>query len=111
MRALWVLTLGLVALATTQGCKRKEPEPIPAPKAASMAVGHVRAPGIAWFQGGLDEAFSSAARICSTERRSVAPAAVAPDIARMRNRTSSPPRPACPSEPCSTAANPRRRLA
>ena len=109
MRALWVLTLGLVALAATQGCKRTEPEPIPGPKAASMAVGHARAPGIAWFQGGLDEAFSSAARICSTERRSVAP--VAPDIARMRNRGNSAPRPACPSEPCSTTANPRRRLA
>ena len=109
MRALWVLTLGLVALAATQDCKRTEPEPIPGPKAASMAVGHARAPGIAWFQGGLDEAFSSAARICSTERRSVAP--VAPDIARMRNRGNSAPRPACPSEPCSTTANPRRRLA
>jgi hypothetical protein len=109
MRTLWVLTLGLMALAATQGCKRKEPEPIPGPKAASMAVGHARAPGIAWFQGGLDEAFSSTARICSSERRSVAPAA--PDIARMRNRGNSPPPPACPSEPCSTAASPRRRLA
>jgi hypothetical protein len=78
MRTLWVLTLGLVALATTQGCKRKEPEPIPGPKAVSMAI--ARAPGIAWFQGGLDEAFTRPPRICSTEPRTIAP--LAPDLAR-----------------------------
>jgi hypothetical protein len=44
MRTLWVLTLGLAALATTQGCKRKEPEPIPGPKAVSVAI--ARAPGM-----------------------------------------------------------------
>jgi hypothetical protein len=110
MRTLWVLTLGLVALAATQGCKRKEPEPIPGPKAASMAVGHARAPGIAWFQGGLDEAFTRTVTICATERRSVAP--VAPDLSRMRNRVNSPPpAPACRTEPCPTVASPRRRLA
>jgi hypothetical protein len=109
MRTLWVLTLGLVALAATQGCKRKEPEPIPGPKAAAVAVGPARAPGIAWFQGGLDEAFTRTARICSTERRSIAP--VAPDLPRMRNRANSPPPPACRAEQCPAIAYPRRRLA
>ena len=109
MRMLWVLAVGLVALAATEGCKRKEPEPIPGPKAGSMAVGHAFAPGIAWFQGGLDEAFARTARICSTEQRSVAP--VAPDPPRMRNRANSPPPPACRSEPCPTIVHSRRQLA
>jgi len=109
MRRLWVLTLGLAALAATQGCKRKEPEPIPGPKAVAVAVGHVRAPGIAWFQGGLDEAFTTTATICSNDRRSVAP--VAPDVARMRSRVNSPPTPAaCRAEPCPPNAYPRRPL-
>jgi len=97
-----------VALAATQGCKRKEPEPIPGPKAASMAVGHARAPGIAWFQGGLEEAFTRTASICSTERRSVAP--LAPDLARMRNRANAPPPAGCRAEPCPPIAYPRRPL-
>jgi hypothetical protein len=109
MRMLWVLTVGLVALATTEGCKRNEPEPIPGPKAASVAVGHGLAPGIAWFQGGLDEAFASTAKICSTERRSVAP--IAPDLPRMRNRANPPPPAGCHSEPCPTIGTQRRRLA
>jgi hypothetical protein len=110
MRRLWVLTLGLAALAATQGCKRKEPEPIPGPKAVSVAVGHARAPGIAWFQGGLDEAFTTTATICSNDdRRSVAP--VAPDVARMRNRVNSPPPPAaCRTEPCPPITYLRRPL-
>lgn len=61
---LWVVSLGLVALVTTQGCKRKDPEPIPGPKAAVAAgvgmVGRIRTPGIAWFQGSLDEGFARA---------------------------------------------------
>ena len=106
MRTLWVLTLGLVALAATQGCKRREPEPIPGPKAVSVAVGH--APGIAWFQGGLDEAFTRTPRMCSSEPRFVAP--LAPDLARMRNRANSPAPAACRAEPCPPAAYPRRPL-
>lgn len=70
MKMLWVLPLGLAALVAVQGCKRKEPEPIPGPKAGlAMAVVYAartasteaRAPGIAWFQGSLDEAFARAA--------------------------------------------------
>jgi hypothetical protein len=106
MRTLWVLTLGLVALAATQGCKQREPEPIPGPKAVSVAVAH--APAIAWFQGGLDEAFTRTPRICSSEQRLVAP--LAPDLARMRNRANSPPPAACRAEPCPPVAYPRRPL-
>jgi hypothetical protein len=108
MRTLWVLTLGLVALAATQGCKRKEPEPIPGPKAVSMAVHHARAPGIAWFQGGLEEAFTRTPRICSMEPHFVAP--LAPDLARMRSRANSPPPATCRAEPCPPAPYPRRPL-
>jgi hypothetical protein len=108
MRTVWVLTLGLVALVATQGCKRKEPEPIPGPKAVSMPVDHARAPGIAWFQGGLDEAFTRTVRICSTERRSVAPAA--PDVVRMRTPANPPPAAACRAQPCPPIAYPRRPL-
>jgi hypothetical protein len=106
MRTLWVLTLGLAALATTQGCKRKEPEPIPGPKAVSMAI--ARAPGIAWFQGGLDEAFTRTPSICSAEPRPIAP--LAPDLARLRNRSNSPAPAACRAGSCPPTANPRRPL-
>ena len=106
MRTLWVLTLGLVALAATQGCKQNDP--IPGPKAVSVAVARAHAPGIAWFQGGLDEAFTRTPRICSSEPRFVA--TLAPDLARMRNRANSPPPAACRAEPCPPVAYPRRPL-
>jgi hypothetical protein len=106
MKALWVLTLGLAALAVTQGCKRKEP--IPGPKAVSVAIGHPYAPGIVWFQGGLDEAFSRTARICSNERRSAVP--VSPELARMRNRANSPLPAACGGASCPPMPYPRRPL-
>lgn len=69
MKMLWVLPLGLAALVAIQGCKRKEPEPIPGPKARlAMAVVYAqtvstsaRAPGIAWFQGSLEEGFARSA--------------------------------------------------
>jgi len=107
MKALWVLTLGLAALAATQGCKRKEP--IPGPKAVSVAIGHAHAPGIVWFQGGLDEAFASTPRVCSNERRSTGP--LGPDLARMRTRASSPSPAACHGESsCPPMPYPRRPL-
>ena len=86
MRAYWMAVLGLVALLATEGCKQKMPEPIPGPKAASMAAVHPRAAGIAWFQGSLDEAFArpSAQATCNAERAPMAP--LAPDLARTRNR-------------------------
>jgi hypothetical protein len=103
MRTLWVLTAGLVALAATQGCKRKEPEPIPGPKAVPAVVGHARAAGIAWFQGSLDEAFArpDVHTTCATERRATTP--VVPDLSRMRNRLNSPAPAACRTEPCPAA--------
>ncbi len=58
MRALWVVTLVLAVLTVAPGCKHKEPEPIPGPKAGMSSVGTVRVPGIAWFQGSLDEGFA-----------------------------------------------------
>jgi hypothetical protein len=112
MTTFWVLTLGLVALTTVEGCKRQEPEPIPAPKAVPAAVGHVRAAGIAWFQGSLDEAFArpSAPATCSTDHAPIAP--LVPDLSsRIRNRQISPAPTACSSgESCPATASPRRPL-
>jgi hypothetical protein len=106
MKALWVLTLGLAALAATQGCKRKEP--IPGPKAVSVALGQARAPGIVWFQGGLDEAFArTRARVCSNDRRSAVPQA--PDQAPL-HRANSPSQAACRGESCPPMPYPRRPL-
>ena len=90
MRAFWVAGLGLVALLTTEGCKQKEPEPIPGPKAPGAEVVHaVRAAGIAWFQGSLDEAFArpSVQATCSEMRAPMAP--LTPDLARSRVRVPS----------------------
>lgn len=101
MRTYWVACLGMVALLTTEGCKQKNPEPIPGPKAPGTAVGHaVRAAGIAWFQGSLDEAFSrpSMHATCSEMRAPMAP--LAPDLSRSRVRA--------PSSPGRAAATPRR---
>ena len=88
MRKLWMLTLGLAALAAAEGCKRNAPEPIPGPKAAAPAVvGHTSAAGIAWFQGSLDEAFArpSAHVTCAEVRAPMAP--LGADLPRpMRNR-------------------------
>ena len=110
MRAFWVLTLGLVALTATEGCKRHEPEPIPGPKAVAVAVGQTRAAGIAWFQGSLDEAFArpSVHVTCAAGRAPMAP--LAPDLSRTRNRLNSPSPTACPSGTCRPGASPRRPL-
>lgn len=58
MRALWVVILGVAAMTAVPGCKRREPEPIPGPKSGPAMAGHARTPGIAWFQGSIDEAFA-----------------------------------------------------
>ena len=92
MRAYWVACLGLAALLTTEGCKQKNPEPIPGPKAPGAEMGRaVRAAGIAWFQGSLDEAFArpSVHTTCSEMRAPMAP--LTPDLSRSRARTPSPP--------------------
>ena len=112
MRKLWMLTLGLAALAAAEGCKRNAPEPIPGPKAVPAVVGHASAAGIAWFQGSLDEAFArpGAHVTCAEVRAPMAP--LGPDLSRpMRNRLNTPPPAACQSGTCpSTAAAPRRPL-
>ena len=105
-----MLTLGLVALTTVEGCKRQEPEPIPGPKAVPAAVEHARAAGIAWFQGSLDEAFARPTihATCAAERAPMAP--LAPDLSRMRNRLNVPSPTACRSGTCPLAHSPRRPL-
>jgi hypothetical protein len=94
MRTLGAVTLALVALAAVQGCKQKEPEPIPAPKAVIHGlIGHTHSAGIAWFQGSLDEAFAApdSHATCAAERAPMTP--LAPDLShltRKRLNTSSP---------------------
>jgi hypothetical protein len=90
MRAYWVASLGLAALLATEGCKQKEPEPIPGPKAPGAEVLHPQAAGIAWFQEGLDEAFarSRVHSTCDSARAPMAP--LAPDLSRARVRAPSP---------------------
>jgi hypothetical protein len=102
MRTLWVLTLGaLVSLAALQGCKQKS-EPIPGPKALASPVGP---PGIAWFQGSLDEAFARA-DIPQHCRGGYLLAPRAPEMLRTRKRPSAMGVPA----PSSSVPRPRHRL-
>jgi hypothetical protein len=99
MKAFWVASLGMVALLTTAGCKQKTPEPIPGPKAASIGVGPVRAAGIAWFQGSLDEAFARprVPATCAAEHIPMAP--LTPDLPRARNRAPTPAPSTAPRRP------------
>jgi hypothetical protein len=60
MRRIGLLALGLAAFMATGSCKRKDPEPIPGPKAGAAVSAHFRASGIAYFQGGLEEGFARA---------------------------------------------------
>jgi len=83
MRMLRVLSLGLVSLAAIQGCKQR-PESIPGPKAL---VPYVHTPGIAWFQGNLDEAFAQA-DIPQHCRGEYLGAPHAPEMTRARKRPS-----------------------
>jgi hypothetical protein len=111
MRSLWVMTLGLVALTAAEGCKQRSPEPVPPPKASPAETGHVRAAGIAWFQGALDEAFASPGSVhttCGAERPPMAP--LAPDLPRVRTRVNPPSPMACQGDHCPTVVTPRRPL-
>lgn len=103
MRAYWVACLGMVALLSTEGCKQKDPQPIPGPKAPGAASSAVRAAGIAWFQGSLDEAFARPSMhvTCSEMRAPMAP--VTPDLARGAHARS-------PSSPVPAASTARRPL-
>jgi hypothetical protein len=89
MKSIWIATAALAAttLALT-GCKNRKEEPIPPPNAAwaaaptpstpirvktvsaplrhdaSTAAGHHGASGISWFQGTIEEAFSTSCAQC-----------------------------------------------
>ena len=111
MRTIWVVTLGLVALTAVQGCKQKEPEPIPGPKAGAVTVPFVHTPGIAWFQGSFDEAFArtDAPRSCRGERDLAAPQAA--ELPRPRKRANSESPALCTGGPCTPASQrPHHRL-
>ena len=111
MRALWILALGLATLAAVQGCKRRDPKPLPGPQSdLAMAAESLHTPGIAWFQGSFDEAFARAElwRNC-TGGHSVAPPRT-PEVARARKRPDLPFPAACENEPCAPISRPRHRL-
>ncbi|TLY59919.1 MAG: hypothetical protein E6K52_11110 [Gammaproteobacteria bacterium] len=76
MRSLWVTAAVLAAALAVDGCKQKKREPVPGPQARpgttaqarARAAGddsdphrtrHGGASGISWFQGTVEEAFSS----------------------------------------------------
>jgi hypothetical protein len=88
MKSIWIATAALAAttLALT-GCKNRREEPVPPPKAwtaapapstpirvktvstpvrhdASTGSGHHGASGISWFQGTIEEAFSTSCAQC-----------------------------------------------
>ena len=82
MRSLWVTAAVLAAALAVDGCKQKKREPVPGPQARpgtavqarARAAGddsdfhrarHAGASGISWFQGTVEEAFSST---CSESR-------------------------------------------
>src|SRR3989442_9876763 len=98
MRALWILALGLATLAAVQGCKRRDPKPLPGPQSGmALAADDLHAPGIAWFQGSFDEAFARTElwRNCTGEHGVSAPRA--PELARARKRPNLPLPAACES--------------
>ena len=111
MRRIWVLTLGLVALTAVQGCRQKNPEPIPGPKAGTVTVPYVRTPGIAWFQGSFDEAFARTEppQHCRGRQGLAAPREA--ELTRPRKRASSAPSMICTGDSCQQSPpRPRHRL-
>jgi hypothetical protein len=89
MKAIWITTAAVAAttLALT-GCKNRKEEPVPPPKATwagnptpsfrvktapapgrrdvSAGTAHHGANGISWFQGTIEEAFSTSCAKCPT---------------------------------------------
>jgi len=57
MKALRGVALSCAVALALGGCRNGKPEPIPPPKAGS-AHPMPPSPGIAWFQGNLEEAFA-----------------------------------------------------
>ena len=89
MKSLGIATAILAATIALAGCKNRKEEPIPGPKAAQPTAESIQAPtaapfpaqdgagrpsgsrrhgasGISWFQGSLDEAFSTSCGKCTS---------------------------------------------
>jgi hypothetical protein len=89
MKPIWIAAAVLTATLALTGCKNRKEEPIPGPKAewstsaaqtpsanardkASSPTGrhetgdHHGASGISWFQGTLEEAFSTTCHKCTS---------------------------------------------
>ena len=86
MKSLGIATAILAAAIALAGCKNRKEEPIPGPKAAQPTADSVEAAsaapsdspasgpggrrhgasGISWFQGAVDEAFSTTCGKCTT---------------------------------------------
>jgi hypothetical protein len=77
MKPIWIAAAVLAGAIAFVGCKNRKEEPVPAPNAAwtaaavpSPAAGrhdtvvHHGASGISWFQGTLEEAFSTTCHKC-----------------------------------------------
>jgi hypothetical protein len=89
MKSIGIATAILAATIALAGCKNRKEEPIPGPKAAQPAAESIRPPsatpsgpspeatghpggarphgasGISWFQGAVDEAFSTTCGKCT----------------------------------------------
>jgi hypothetical protein len=77
MKPIWIAAAVLAGAIAFVGCKNRKEEPVPAPNAAWTAVAvqspaaerhdtvvHHGASGISWFQGTLEEAFSTTCHKC-----------------------------------------------
>jgi hypothetical protein len=77
MKPIWIAAAILAGAIAFVGCKNRKEEPVPVPNAAWTAaavpsppagrhdtVAHHGANGISWFQGTLEEAFSTTCHKC-----------------------------------------------
>jgi hypothetical protein len=80
MKPLWIAAAVLAGTIAFVGCKTRKEEPVPAPNAAwtlgvqtpagdtsrhEASMRHSGASGISWFQGTLEEAFSTSCHKCA----------------------------------------------
>jgi hypothetical protein len=81
MKPIWIAAAVLAGTLAFVGCKNRKEEPVPAPNAAwtvgvqspaahtsrheASSVRHGGASGISWFQGTLEEAFSTTCHKCA----------------------------------------------
>jgi len=76
MKPIWIAAAVLAGTIAFVGCKNRKEEPVPPPNAAWAAavkppargqhdtLAHRGAAGISWFQGTLEEAFSTTCHKC-----------------------------------------------